>query len=1188
MSARLARRCEFRIGRAGSGKTYGCLAAIAAELRRAPRGAPLLFLVPEQASAQMERRLATWPGLMGGFTRARVLSFAHLAREALDHPAAWSDSDTAPAPTLSPTGRVLLVRRALARLDGLQVFGATAATRAGHASTLAATIEELQRYGWTPGALESWLADHPDETKQQSHLARKLNDLARIWRDYEAALARGGWRDPEARWTEAAALMSRLPELTGAHVWVDGFSSFTAMEMGLLEALLNRATGATIALCADPAALAAGRPRRTRIGAERLFENAEDTLHLLESQLGHLGWETTRRPLPSPDQPIRFVPDLAHLESNVLDRLSTQPHSGPTEAVEFIEAADRRAELETVARRIVAACRRPTPEPEEAGVTWRDFAVLARDLEPYDALVREVFAQFEIPCFIDRPRRIHAHPLTRLITSALAFLRSRASGRAALHYLKSGLIEVAPPEMVALIEQHIRSVSLDNRTWRDNLDPRAEGTIGALSRGWIEVEMPLRRLAESLRAAENPAHALAALLEDTGARERLEGWITEARREGREEDAQLHAQAWQQTVGWLEELGAVLTADAVSGESELGEHASYLARVDVLAELVEAALSAVEARLVPPTLNQVTVGSVDRSRTPEVRTVFVIGMIEGEFPVLWTPDPVLGDEERATLEESGKRLGPDSRARRLQEHYLAYIALTRAAERVVLSRPRVGDDGRPAVASPVFSRVADAFPEAPRWSPDRAGVGDDPALPLREEELALRTSTALAAAGTARGDAVLAGLLKAGDLARRREDAAWRSLTQGRREAWAPTPARISPELAHRYWQRRGRISLTALQQFGECPFRFHASQVLRLEDPAAPELSPLDLGTIRHDLLHDLYLWLKDQSPAGWVDWGALEPEAADRRLNERLEAMTRDPLYASRLEASGLERAGLRNLARDMRLVVRALKMAGEVGGFVQTGAEWDFGRERELVLAAGDVELSVVGRVDRIDTLVRDGKAAGPIVIYDYKSGNREANVGLLLGGVDVQLAGYALAVAGAAGRGDGRRVAGFFYWPLAAPFTAASGGGTPDDEGPIDAAWFASRRPKGLIDESIADDLDATLAAEGKSAVYGMRHTNKGVLVKSAVHWPADRFERILKHARAVLDDAARRIVSGEIALHPSRRGRGTAATACAHCPAGPVCRVEMLERVPYRAVHKVRGHGATAELIDGPLIGVAPS
>ena len=88
---------QFILGRSGSGKTHHCLEAIRGELRRGPTGPARILLVPEQATFQMEQALVADEAL-GGFHRARVMSFVRLARHIL--------FEKAPAlPPLSETAR---------------------------------------------------------------------------------------------------------------------------------------------------------------------------------------------------------------------------------------------------------------------------------------------------------------------------------------------------------------------------------------------------------------------------------------------------------------------------------------------------------------------------------------------------------------------------------------------------------------------------------------------------------------------------------------------------------------------------------------------------------------------------------------------------------------------------------------------------------------------------------------------------------------------------------------------------------------------------------------------------------------------------------------------------------------------------------------------------------------------------
>ncbi|MBD5072615.1 hypothetical protein GUF45_13445, partial [Xanthomonas citri pv. citri] len=86
-------------------------------------------------------------------------------------------------------------------------------------------------------------------------------------------------------------------------------------------------------------------------------------------------------------------PELAHLEAQYEARPAI-PYAEKQEALTVMQAANRRAELEGIAREIHALVR-------EKGYRYKDVAILARQPEDYKDMVKEVFADYEIPYFID-------------------------------------------------------------------------------------------------------------------------------------------------------------------------------------------------------------------------------------------------------------------------------------------------------------------------------------------------------------------------------------------------------------------------------------------------------------------------------------------------------------------------------------------------------------------------------------------------------------------------------------------------------------------------------------------------------------------------------------------------------------------------------------------------------------------
>ncbi|MCH8333514.1 hypothetical protein IIC65_06225, partial [Candidatus Sumerlaeota bacterium] len=760
---------EFWLGRAGSGKTHACIHAIAGELRSRPRGLPLLFLVPEQATAQIEYDLATRPGL-SGFTRARVISFRLLQDEA------FRRLGGRPADVVDEPARIMLLRKVIRRLSGELLALRQSWDLPGSSATVGRTLREFTRYGWKPKDLRHRIEALEAEGKADTILHWKLQDLEKIWRAYDALLEEKGLVDA-SRLSEAACdQVRRWDEIDGARLWIDGFASFTGEELGLLEALLSRCDYAAMALCLDPArvagfsgglpagGLAAGgiaadrlalgvddAPATRRIGPERVFENIEFTYASLRSRLVTLGWTVKDISLPKENQPTRFdSPALAHLEARVLTRLRPQPYRPgrhPTDspgdspenydngrdAIELIEAENFRAEVEAVARRISALCsgssgplpsQTPAQEsPDGAALRdlrWSDITVIARDLSPYSPLIREIFPRYGIPFFLDDPRTLCGHSLSRLLLSALSIIQHDWRGDDVLDYLACGLSPLRDADAAARLQNLAHRRRLAGKDWMDlakwtgeSPGSRRREQTESDFKAWMEAAGPVRELEAALLGKgagggphSSPSGAAGAIwnfLQRLDVASRLEDWCERARLQGNHELALIHAQAWKEVVAILDRLHLIGRASDEAMEMDLDE----------LREDVETALSTVRAELIPPTLDQVLIGSVERSRTPKVKVAFVMGLIDGEFPRAHEEDPMLGDRERETLTSAGRTLGPDSERRFTHERFLTYVALTRPSRKLVLSRPLIDSAGKSAGPSSFFRAVTEAFPELP-------------------------------------------------------------------------------------------------------------------------------------------------------------------------------------------------------------------------------------------------------------------------------------------------------------------------------------------------------------------------------------------------------------------------------------------------------------------------------------------
>ena len=213
------------LGRAGSGKSYFSLGEIRAEVRQDPLGVPLILLVPEQATYQMELQLAATPDL-GGMLRAQVLSFRRLGWRVI------SESGGGLGVTLGELGKRMLLHRILLQRQGELKVLANSAKRPGMADLLARAIAEFKAYRLRPADLRQAAEDAGGK------LGEKLNDLALLYAEFEQVL-KEGMQDPDDALSLMAEKLAEAQTTRGAKVWVDGFKGFTPQELQVMERLLS-------------------------------------------------------------------------------------------------------------------------------------------------------------------------------------------------------------------------------------------------------------------------------------------------------------------------------------------------------------------------------------------------------------------------------------------------------------------------------------------------------------------------------------------------------------------------------------------------------------------------------------------------------------------------------------------------------------------------------------------------------------------------------------------------------------------------------------------------------------------------------------------------------------------------------------------------------------------------------------
>ena len=224
-----------------------------------------------------------------------------------------------------------------------------------------------------------------------------------------------------------------------------------------------------------------------------------------------------------------------------------------------------------------------------------------------------------------------------------------------------------------------------------------------------------------------------------------------------------------------------------------------------------------------------------------------------------------------------------------------------------------------------------------------------------------------------------------------------------------PNPAEnLSPDLAEAIYGPTLQTSVSRLEEFAQCPFRFFVHSGLRAEERKVFELDARERGSFQHEVLKLFH----EQLTAEGRRWRDLTPAEARERVGKIAAGLAPD-YRDGLLRADDQGRFTARMLAESLQDFVETLVtwMRGQYE-FDPAVAELEFGFGADGAPAwemdlGGGHKLALRGRIDRID-LCRATRGRAWCVVMDYKSGQRKLDPILVEHGVQLQLLGYLAAL------------------------------------------------------------------------------------------------------------------------------------------------------------------------------------
>jgi len=805
----------------------------------------------------------------------------------------------------------------------------------------------------------------------------RLSELAKLYSAYQKRLQDENWADYIGEvWLAAEALESN-PVLCSAwkSLLFDGFDDLSPLQLRIIQALTTQVSDLVITLTGT-------EDGNTRPLVHKRFQRIielladVDTLEIINLE------EMDDEKSPG----ILFT----RLERNLF-RMEEEKISDNDGVLEMAAVPDREAEVRFALRWIKSLI---VKDKFHHGQT----ALLMRNLEPYRPIIFRVASEYGIPVQVQGGVPLIENPA---VAAFFDLLKSTQPGKEQLNW--RAVVEAwrSPYfnwDGLREIENNMESVS----THLDDTDQLVQiASWGSVIQGfqqWEEVFSILieRSITEGNLDREGVYLPPGIVFGDDAARlwEKVKDFIrllTPPSEKG----------SVREFVSWMEDLlgdegahssrpgleviqkikegppdlarrdlGAIRTLNSIFREMVWAETAMSF-KMETFSKFLENIESIIKRTSYRPeeyNSSAVYCADISESRGIHFRAAAILGLAEGEFPQTLKEDPFLRDGDRKLLrEEYGLpiRQSTDS----VEAEYF-YESITRANSALLITRPRIADNGAPWQPSPYWEEILRCVNIEPLIHTSRTKPDLDAASSKTEYFEIISTGSEYNSAWRQAEEnqpVICSQINQAMKI--------FYSRAYGTKQSegiYNGRLTRLGTVFSERYpaehvW------SASRLEIYQTCPFYFFVANVLGLEriEPPREGLDARQLGNIYHHILEDLYQGAGDHPRL--KDLQSTLPEIARKVFDEapRREGFRKTAWWLH------TQKEILTNLERCL-IVLETLDPSFE---FFQAEQKFGIGKFPEPPLrveARGGEFFFLRGFIDRVDI-----NESGKIRIIDYKT-------------------------------------------------------------------------------------------------------------------------------------------------------------------------------------------------------------
>ncbi|MBO5204001.1 MAG: PD-(D/E)XK nuclease family protein [Clostridia bacterium] len=1094
---------KFLFGNNGSGKTSEILEMLRND---AENGTPSILIVPEQEAVLAER-----------MTLEKLPPSAQLSLEVLNFSRLYNRvcreyGGLCYSYITKPIEHLMMWHCLRQTAPMLKEYAANAADDPAFVKTVLGAVGELKRCGISPEELEN-AANSCRET--HGKLSSRLEDITLIYSAYDCLVS--------SKYSDAADDLSKLCNILeehdffkGKNVYIDSFTSFTAIEHRIIERIFATADNTTVSVPLS-------HPQYTDISTASI----EASLKLLKKSANRWGGH---KDIILNGEKRNAHPSLSYLTDN-LWRLNDNGTDAPAADGHIVmEICDTSySEAEAVASHILELMRN--------GARCKDIVIIMRDAEKYRGIIEPALDAADIPYFFSEKTDLCSLAPIKLLLTALRIRQYNWRKNDVISHIKTGLCDF-PLRSADLFEEYINTWNISGaRFTGDDWTMNPDGYTERMSdRGKVILKtaneircalcQPLERLFVLLDAAENVpdmCRAIYSYTKDIGLEDKLSMLAQRERAEGNIKAAEELSSAYGIILRSLADIAEALPDLSVS--------------VDEFSSILKTVFDQTNIGTIPTSIDEVTIGSASMIRSSNPLYVFVMGLCEGEFPAAVDDTGIFTSMDRGVLSELGVELGGDTDTRSSDELMFVKNAFSAPRERLYLftSTSSVrGDNRTPALP---FRRIQALFPDV---KPHKFVAND----------LSFLCGSPKSAAAHLRNIKSVSDKVAA-------TDAVAEYLPMVKELSNKPTSSakcRIDPQLIKELIGDKIYVSPTSLEKYVKCPFSYYAGYMLSLRETKYGSFRANNFGSFVHYVLEQL---IRYAIPDG-SDCVVPSHEDIVNRTSEVVESYIKLIAPDEALKTKRMTHLYSKLKKLSLLLIENTVKEFADSDfrpAFFELHTDGADGNPRPLSIPLSNgAQVVLKGYIDRVD-LWKDGNEVY-VRIVDYKTGSKDFSLSDVAQGLNTQMLLYLFSVCKdpgsklriSAGLENDRLPipAGIVYLSSALPTTQLKDYSATDEE--ILSMTEEKLSRSGIILES-EKIINAISHSGSPELLLGIsKNKNDEYVGRSLIS--AERFEELYGQIEDTLKDIGNRIYEGIADREPIDYG---GIDPCKYCSVKPICR-----------------------------------